>query len=200
MMKKSMLMIGVGVVMASGSAHAAVLGAPVSSTASSEFSGAFVGTNLFDASVSDSDIGVTAYGTADGQWAGSGVGPHTIFMDYGSSITATGVAYAQRAGDDPLLDKVSTIEFWFSNTDFGGVTPVTTPDAVATITNTGDTVLTEYALGGTFSGQYVAARVSTTATSGNPGGSELRMTFIPEPGSLALLGLAGLMVARRRRA
>lgn len=163
------------------------------------FGAGFEVTNLFDSVVTDGDIGVTDYAGMDGQWAGPGLGPHDIFLDYGSSITASGVAYSQRAGDIATADKVGTIEFWFSDTDFGGVIPGTPADGTATVTNVTDSILTEYDLGGTFSGQFVAARfTSVVGGTFNPGGTEMRLT-IPEPGSLALLTLGGLAMLRRRR-
>ena len=182
---------------------AVIIDPPSGGTTGGSFPG-FPPSNLFDGSVAATDIGVTSYGSTDGQFAGNGEGPHDIFMDYGSSITAVGVAYSQRAGDDPLADKVGLIEFWFSDTDFGAVIPASSPDVTATITNTTDQILTEYGFGAAASGRYVAARFTAAASipsANNPGGSEMRLLAVPEPGSVALALLAsvmGLAVARRR--
>lgn len=179
---------------------------PPASVTGPTFGAPFTVDQLFDASVSSADLGVTAYGTEDGQWAGPGEGPHELFMDYGASVSVNGVAYSQRAGNDPVADKVGLIEFWFSDTDFADVFPATTADATATITNTTDTVLTAYDLGGVFSGQYVAARVTAASLDppvNNPGGTELRLLApVPEPASvllLSLISIIGLGVLQRDR-
>ncbi len=164
------------------------------------FGAPFTVDQLFNATVTGADIDSAVFG-GEGQWAGPGAGPHEIFMDYGTSVTASGVAYSQRLGDDPAADKVGTIEFWFSDTDFSGVFPVSPADVVVTITNTSDSVFTNYEFGGTFSGRYVAARFFSAPSAPpthNPGGSEMRLT-IPEPGSMALLAIGGLTLLRRRR-
>jgi hypothetical protein len=169
-----------------------------------EFSPDFAANKLFDATVTEADLNTTTYG-AEGQWAGPGAGPHAIFMDFGQIISTDGVAYAQRLGDDPLADKVGTIEFWFSDTTFGGTLPGRPADANVSITNTGDQVLTSYGLGGLFSGQHVAARftaASLTPPANNPGGSEMRLILsIPEPSMLVLGGMAiiGLVLMTQRR-
>lgn len=51
-----------------------------------------------------------------------------------------------------------------------------------------------------FSAQYI--RFTSTSFHGDSAGglSEVQFTAVPEPGSLALLGLGGLLIARRRRA
>src|SRR5258705_3691078 len=111
-------------------APAAILPAPISSSALSEFGGPYVAGALFDGTVADADIGVTVYGVSDNQWAGVGPGPHNLFMDFGATISASGIAYAHRAGafgwDN---DKVGKIELWFSNSDFGSVLPATPAQA-----------------------------------------------------------------------
>ena len=102
----------------------AIIPAPSGFSATSEFGGPFVAASLFDATVSDADVGVTVYGVSDNQWAGVGPGPHQVYMDFGSPVTANGLAYAQRAGAiGGNNDKVGKIELWFSNSDFGGTLP-----------------------------------------------------------------------------
>lgn len=184
---------------------AIIIDPPSGGTTGASFPG-FPPSNLFDGSVSAADVGSTSYGAGDSQFAGNGVGPHVVFMDYGSSVTAIGVAYAQRAGNDPLADKVGLIEFWFSNDDFGGVIPASSPDVSTTITNTTNQVLTEYDFGGSASGRYVAARFTAASLdppTNNPGGSEMRLLGVPEPATNVLFLLAsasaGFAALRRSR-
>ncbi len=160
--------------------RADVFGVPVSATASSEFNANFGVVNLFDGTVTNSDIGATSYGQGDAQWAGQGVGPFNVFMDYGTELTGVdGLVYSQRLGGNPALDKVGRIDLWFSNTDFGGVIPATPANASVPITNTTNSLLTQYTFAGSdFSGQFVAARfIAPVGGGGNIGGSEFRLTF-----------------------
>lgn len=141
-----------------------------------QFNANFAPYNLFTASVTESDIGVTAYGqnANNVEWAGVGPGPHTIFIDYGTELTGVdGIAYAQRWAPQ---DAVGNIEFWFSNTPFEGV-PLTPADVTVPIHNRANSILTQYSFGGlAFDGQYIAARFNA-AVAGNIGGSEFRLTF-----------------------
>ena len=62
------------------SAPAAVLSNPAITSVSSQFSGAFAASFLFD--------GNPVFGATSGQgnqWAGAGVGPHTISFDFGAA-------------------------------------------------------------------------------------------------------------------
>src|SRR4029078_8231282 len=98
---------------------------------SSNFGFPYVAASLFDATVTDADLGATVYGVTDNQWAGVGPGPHNLFMDLGAAISANGIAYAQRAGAfGGSNDKVGQIELWFSNSDFGSVIPATPAQAI----------------------------------------------------------------------
>lgn len=178
-----------------------VIAPPVTSSGP-QYDGNYSVAKLFDASVSDSDVGVSSYGNPDGQWAGFGEGPHEVFMDFGTSISTSAVAYAQRSGDLADADKIGTVDFWFSDTDFAGIFPVDPPESTATITNATDTILHAYSLGGTFTGQYVAARFNAASPGlaiNNPGGSELRFLAVPEPSSvlMAMVACAGLAYVRR---
>jgi hypothetical protein len=182
-----------------------VIGPPVSVTGPT-FGDPYTVDKLFDSVVTAADINITAYGGINGQWAGPGAGPHTLFMDFGSSITASGLAYSQRLGNDPVADKVGTVEFWFSDSDFLGVTPGDAPSAIVSLTNTTDTVLTSYDLGGVYSGRYVAARFTAASLlppTNNPGGTEMRfLAPIPEPSTVVLMtlvGMVGAAVLRRSR-
>ena len=110
---------------------AAIIPAPSSFSATSEFGGPFVAASLFDATVSDADVGTTVYGVSDNQWAGVGPGPHQVYMDFGYASHGQRVGISQRAGAfGGNNDKVGKIELWFSNSDFGGVLPASPPDAV----------------------------------------------------------------------
>jgi len=159
---------------------------PVSVVASSEYSGEYAVTKLFDATVTAADLNVTSYGFADGQFAVYGPldgADAELYMDFGETITAWGVAYSQRQGDDPSLDKVGSMRLWFSDTDFGATLPATPADAELAITNTTDTTLTTYVFaGGARTGRFVAVQLigASEFFPGNIGGSELRLWGLPE--------------------
>ncbi|WP_442485626.1 hypothetical protein [Aeoliella sp. SH292] len=181
------------ITLAAQSAAAYQVIAPPVASSGPQYDGNYSVAKLFDASVTDGDVGVTSYGNPDGQWAGFGEGPHEVFMDFGASISPSAIAYAQRSGDLADADKIGAVDFWFSDTDFAGIFPVDAPDTTATITNTTDTILHPYSLGGTFSGQYVAARFNAASPGlaiNNPGGSEFRFLAVPEPSSVLLATLA----------
>jgi hypothetical protein len=190
-------------ILAAQSAVAYDVIAPPVTSSGPQYDGNYSVAKLFDASVAGADIGVTSYGNPDGQWAGFGEGPHEVFMDFGASISTAAIAYAQRSGDLADADKIGTVDFWFSESDFAGLFPVDAPDTKATITNATDTILHAYSLGGTFTGQYVAARFNAASPGlaiNNPGGSEFRFLAVPEPSSiiLSVLACGGLTYLRRR--
>lgn len=118
------------------------------------------------------------------QYQGLGEEPKTVFMDYGTPVSANWFAYAQRSGGDPTADRVGKFEFWFSNSDFGGVLPATPADAVVQIADTDarlrDSVLRPYSLSGDRTGQFVALRLTVSGLSeprptNNIGGHEFRL-------------------------
>ena len=132
---------------------------------SSTFSGGYVSSFLFDGQPSigsDSNLG--------GQWAGSGVGPMYVDLDFGNSIRTDCFAYAQRQGGNPSLDKAIKFELFFSDSagSFSGTPDVSIDSGI----NTANDDFTLYTLGGTHSGRYLRFRV--TGNGGNVGGSELR--------------------------
>jgi hypothetical protein len=143
--------------------QAAVISNPTITNSPSQFDGSYAATNLFD--------GTPTFGagtTLGSQWAGSGVGPHTIEFNFGAPKSIGWLGYAQRAGSNPALDKVTSIQFTYSNApDFSAATTST-----LTVTNTANSNYWAYNLGATFSAQYV--RAVFTGSGGNPGGSELR--------------------------
>lgn len=129
-------------------------------------------------------------GTEDeyAQYAGLGIEQKTVFFDFGSSVNANWFAYAQRSGGNALADRVGQFEFWFSNSDFGGVTPASAPDTTVNITPTDnrllDSVIRPYSLYGDHSGRYVAMRLTVSEISanlgvGNIGGHEFRLLSGP---------------------
>jgi hypothetical protein len=84
-------------------------------------------------------------------------------------------------------------ELWFSNTDFAGVVPGTSPDAVVKIQPTDnrlrDSVLRPYTLSGDRTGRYVALRLTVSELSAprptnNIGGHEFRL--LSGPGDIVL--------------
>ena len=97
--------------------------------------------------------------------------PSVLYFDFGTTITATHIGYAQRAGS-LANDKVAQMEFWFSDIDPGGATiPAGPPDAVVHPTELSK-IFTAYSLGGTHQGRYVVARF--TGNDFYPGGFEFR--------------------------
>ena len=147
---------------------------PTSSSASSFHSAPYVVGNLYDG-----NIGSASIGTPDNQgaqYAGNGAGPHVIVYDMGASVDFDGIYYAQRLGDNPATDKVTSMQFWVTDTNPGAASTGmailgSAVDRTLSITNTADSNLTEYGLGVTLSGRYVVMRL--TGNGGNPGGSEL---------------------------
>lgn len=153
---------------------------PISASASTEYSDTFAVSNLFDGSVDAADLNATSYGTNDGQYAALGDvdGPYVeVFLDFGETISAAGIAYSQRVGGIPTLDKVGEIKIWFSDVDFGATLPADAPDADVIVSDTTDAVLRSYLFGGTRTGRFVALQLisATPDNPGNIGGSEMRL-------------------------
>lgn len=145
----------------------------------------------------DNDLFVADYngeGVVSAQYAGLGAAPKVVFMDYGASINPNWFSYAQRSGADPTADRVGSFEFWFSNSDFGGVLPGGDPDAVLNIDpddeRLRDSILRPYPLGSdSLSGRYVAMRLTVSDLSANQpvnniGGHEFR--FLDGPSDVVL--------------
>jgi len=132
----------------------------------------------------DYTVAETILGEPFLQYAGLNRDPKTVFLDYGSSVTANAFAYAQRSGADATADRVGTFEFWFSNSSFNDTVPTTEPDSVLKILPSDarlrDSVLRPYSLSGSHSGRYVAMRLTTSELSAsqpvnNIGGHEFRL-------------------------
>ncbi|MGL4512380.1 MAG: hypothetical protein ACRCT8_04760 [Lacipirellulaceae bacterium] len=139
------------------------------------------------------------------QYQGLGSAPKTVFLDYGASVSANWFAYAQRSGADPSADRVGKFELWFSNTDFGGVLPVSAPQSVVQLSpgdnRLGDSTLRPYTLGGDRNGRYVAVRLTVSELSAdrptnNIGGHEFRLLSGPSDVVLEIDRGTGAMTLR----
>lgn len=157
---------------------------PSGATANSEFGGNFVVGSLFDdATLTGADIGIKAYDGGSLQYAGVGADPKELFLDFGQSVSANYLAFAQRVGGDALADKIGQIELWFSDTDFGAAIPAAAADKTVEITELSGRI-TPYTLGDVASGRYVAARLTISDLSAgqpvnNIGGNEFRLATGP---------------------
>jgi len=139
------------------------------------------------------------------QYQGLGEDPKTVFLAYSAPVTANWFAYAQRSGADPTADRVGKFEFWFSNSDFGGVLPATPADAVVQLRDADarlrDSVLRPYSLSGEHTGQYVAMRLTVSGLSeprptNNIGGHEFRLLQGPADVVLEVDRSTGAMTLR----
>jgi len=150
-----------------------------------------------------------------GQYARGGETPGAVdsavvFMDYGTPVTASWFAYAQRTGGNLVADKVGKIEFWFSNSDFLGAVPNTAPTAVVNLlpgdNRINDSVIRPYTLGGDRTGQFVAMRITETAASGaltstsRIGGHEFRLLDGPSDVVLTVNRSSGELTLRNNLA
>lgn len=161
---------------------------PATATASTFFNANYAPGNLYDASPTGADLETTFPAGSARQYAGIGAGPHVIVFDFGSPVTFSGIAYSQRAGDNPSLDKVQNIDVWVSDTAPGPAAtnlPVLSNPVDA---NTGQlltsgTTFRNYPLGTELTGQWIVLRLNDAGGNvGNPGGSELQLTFeLPDP-------------------
>lgn len=174
------------------SAEITLLPDPVGATASSSFSGDVASwgpQRLYDATPTTADLDTNFEAGTLLQYAGDGLGPHVLVFDYGESITFNGVAYSQRLTNDPIVDKVQTIEIWVSETDPGNASVILpdtlgAPDATSGLLDTraGPSPFVLYEFGSELTGQYVIFRLNDAGPgSFNPGGSELQLSFNTNP-------------------
>ncbi|MEM1353830.1 MAG: PEP-CTERM sorting domain-containing protein [Planctomycetota bacterium] len=145
----------------------------------------FFGGGTFDFGNNDLLVAGLTLGSF-GSFGGAGTGSVTIgdggtinLQFLNTAITVLdGGTLTLRGGDTPLIPPGGTVEL-----QFGGTVFFTNEDVAAFQSEH----LSKFtAVGGTL--QFVS-----------DGGSGSIITVVPEPGSLALLGLGGLMIARRRR-
>ncbi|MDP6544170.1 MAG: PEP-CTERM sorting domain-containing protein [Phycisphaerae bacterium] len=158
---------------APASAELNLFDVPTAFSASSQYNGAYAVDFLFDGAITTADIGTA--NNLGAQYAGLGIGPHTVYMDFNAPITANSFVYSQRG---PFIDAVAHMEFWFESSDPGGaVVPVRPADEIVALSNMGNNLLTlESFAGGALSSQYVVMRM-TGPGSANPGGFEFRFAF-----------------------
>jgi len=185
----SVALLAVSLVLTLGSlpsrARAATIlhGTPSIIEASSFHSAPYVVTNLIDGAITAADIGTT--NNLGGQYAGLGGGPHTVYMGFTGLMVADSFVYSQRAGGNPLVDKVTQIDFWFESSDPGAGNrtpadpsiPFGAADATVAMSNTANQNLTLETFGSSQTVQYVVMKL--TGNGGNPGGSEFRFSGTP---------------------
>ena len=127
-----------------------------------------------DATLAASHLGTRVYTSGSSQYAGSGLGPHNVFMEFRAPVLANTIAYAQRVGGDDRADKVGQIEFWFRDQSFGGILPIGPADATVPITNVENGTIMPYSMRGEYTGRFVAMRLTAHSTFGSIGGNEFR--------------------------
>lgn len=187
---------------------------PTGVSASSQFGGAFLASNLFDADITESDIGQSPVITSGSNtsnfgnsWAVDGsLNEATVVFDLGATLSLDGFVYAQRTFGGSLVDDFRSIDLWFQDTDPGAATitllsGLGDPDATFNLA-TDDLSLRRYDFTNSLTGRYAILHFKETDNpgQGNPGGQELRFFTVPEPGSLCLVSLlGGLSMMRRRR-
>jgi len=143
------------------------------------------GSGPFWAPTGDADLDAvighhTAFGSTTDTWtlAITGLAENTDYR-----IQIIGIHDNRTAGD------IATRQYNFTGTDGGGVSPTlqrsTGGSAIGTFTTgAGETSIT-------IEGNVVSGS--------DPGAAGVVLRVVPEPGSLALMGLGGLLIARRRR-
>ena len=144
-------------------------------SASSEYSVPdYAATNLFDTDVAGVKIGTQLTGK---DWAAVGTDPEYVAFQTDQSYAVAAIYYAQRAGSNPNLDKITQISIWASQTTpFAAADPGTTPDAVIPITQSGGAIWEHYLLSATINGQYFLIKIEQDPVSGgNIGGNEFRL-------------------------
>lgn len=141
-------------------------------------------------------FGVTGAGTGSGTWSNLTLGPGLVAPPFGNpgviagmnvgNINA-GVGFGAPIANQPVVLWTGT----FTAGNLGVVNLATAFVAVGSPPN-GPYQGLEIALGGIVPGLNVTHYINTTNASG-------AITIVPAPASLALLGLGGLVAARRRR-
>lgn len=147
--------------------------------------------NVFDDAISNS---------LGDQYATDGANADAfIDFDFGASTVIAGFAFAQRGGGGVVTD----FDLIFSNnSDFSS--PVATlnfatsgsPDH--TLLSGTSQALQQFEFASSISARYVKWDVNASNNQYD-GANEMEFWTVPEPGSLALLGLGGLLIGTRRR-
>jgi len=103
-------------------------------------------------------------------------------------------AFVSFAGS-PLVQSKTAIDANF-NTKVDGAYPYANPSASDMALVTTDALV---GVGGTLSGYFTTTNGTSTVQEAQLGGLQFSVTAVPEPASLAALGLAGVFGVRRRR-
>jgi hypothetical protein len=142
--------------------------------ANSEFNGDYASAKLFDTDVTGVTDGTQISG---GDWARVGTSPGFVAFELDKVYLAGSVFYAQRAGSDAFLDKVTKISIWGSeSTPFTAADPGVAPTTVVSITQSGGAIWNEYSFSTNVSGRYFLIKVEQSPViGGNIGGNELRL-------------------------
>jgi hypothetical protein len=139
----------------------------------------YVGANLFNYDMTGIPVG-TVLPAAAGEWATAGQATAFLAFQVEQVYTNVGsIFYAQRAGGNPVLDKINTISIWASTTTaFSTNDPGTPPNSVVQITDQNGAQWEEYLLTNQIAGQYFLieiAQSSAPVVQGNPGGTQFRL-------------------------
>jgi len=140
----------------------------------SSYNSSYTSANLFAQDVTGVALGTILSGN---EYARNGVGDCYVAFQLDTAYTNVGsVFYAQRAGDNPALDKIGLLSIWASaTTPFTAADPGTVPASVVAVTNTTGGEWCEYILTNLVSGQYFLVKLQQTSVGGNPGGKQLRL-------------------------
>jgi hypothetical protein len=132
------------------------------------------GLNMFDSDVSGVVAGDKLYGA---DWARVGVDPGYLAFQLDSVNTVGSVFYAQRAGSNPVLDKVNRLSVWTSaTTPFAASDPGVEPSTIVAVTETGGATWKEYLFTNNLTGRYFLVKIEQSPNvGGNIGGNELRL-------------------------
>jgi hypothetical protein len=155
----------------------------------------YIGANLFNEDVTGISTGSILTG---GEWATDGQAPAFLAFQVDQVYTVGSIFYAQRAGSNPILDKINTISIWASSTTaFSTNEPATPPDSVVQITDQNGAQWEEYLLTNQISGQYFEIEIAQNSATveGNPGGTQFRLGGAFAPMLTSLSSASGLTLS-----